>query len=558
MNFRRWYVVGANLARYFHTIRFLKTKQIYRRIWFQLPHRRPKGVVGVAFREKSGVWVRPPFKNPSLLLEDEFLFLGQRGRLDEIGWDGPTRNKLWRYNQHYFDDLNAPQAFQRREWHADLFRSWLSNNPPGIGTGWEPYPTSLRIVNALKWQLSGATFPEGLLESLGTQAEFLSKRLEYHLLGNHLFANAKALIFAGVCLTGSRSDAWLKRGLEIVREQLPEQVLTDGGNFERSTMYHALFLEDLLDLLNVSRAFPSLIPDTDLRTWSTTASAMLSWLEGMSHPDGEFGLFNDAAFGVAPALEQLAGYSFDLGVPRSFGVRCRDKGALGVQHWRESGYLRLEAPSAVALLDVAPVGPDYLPGHAHADTLSFELSLFGQRAIVNGGTSRYGEDLPRLRERQTCSHSTVEVDGESSSEVWSGFRVARRAYPFALCVEEKPDAIQVGCSHDGYKRLPGRPVHRRRWTLTTNTLTIEDRVTGRHGFAIARYILHPNVGVTSRSKDRLVLSMVEGERVELDILDGKAHCEMASFSPRFGESVDTCCIAVRLSGGVARVRLIWN
>jgi hypothetical protein len=34
----------------------------------------------------------------------------------------------------------------------------------------------------------------------------------------------------------------------------------------------------------------------------------------------------------------------------------------------------------VLILDVAPVGPDYLPGHAHADTLSFELSLFGQRA----------------------------------------------------------------------------------------------------------------------------------------------------------------------------------
>ncbi|MFB1490650.1 MULTISPECIES: heparinase II/III family protein [unclassified Thiocapsa] len=51
--------------------------------------------------------------------------------------------------------------------------------------------------------------------------------------------------------------------------------------------------------------------------------------------------------------------------------------------------MHLEAGSAVALLDVAPIGPDYLPGHAHADTLSFELSLFGQRVIVNGGTSRY-------------------------------------------------------------------------------------------------------------------------------------------------------------------------
>ena len=40
-----------------------------------------------------------------------------------------------------------------------------------------------------------------------------------------------------------------------------------------------------------------------------------------------------------------------------------------------------------AIFDVAPLGPDYLPGHGHADTLSFELSLFGHRFITNSGTS---------------------------------------------------------------------------------------------------------------------------------------------------------------------------
>ena len=43
----------------------------------------------------------------------------------------------------------------------------------------------------------------------------------------------------------------------------------------------------------------------------------------------------------------------------------------------------------MALLDVARVGPDYLPGHAHADTLSFELSLYDRRTIVNCGISQY-------------------------------------------------------------------------------------------------------------------------------------------------------------------------
>jgi hypothetical protein len=55
-------------------------------------------------------------------------------------------------------------------------------------------------------------------------------------------------------------------------------------------------------------------------------------------------------------------------------------------HLVDSGYVRLEQGNAVALCWMWP-GLDRitLPGHAHADTLSFELSLFGQRVVVNSG-----------------------------------------------------------------------------------------------------------------------------------------------------------------------------
>ena len=72
----------------------------------------------------------------------------------------------------------------------------------------------------------------------------------------------------------------------------------------------------------------------------------------------------------------------------------------------------------VAMLDVGPIGPDYLPGHAHADTLSFELSLHGRRVLVNSGTSVYGIGAERLRQRGTAAHNTLTVDGADSSEVW--------------------------------------------------------------------------------------------------------------------------------------------
>ena len=63
----------------------------------------------------------------------------------------------------------------------------------------------------------------------------------------------------------------------------------------------------------------------------------------------------------------------------------------------------------------------------HADNLSFEWSLGEQRVLVNSGTSLYGVSSERHRQRKTKSHNTVEIDGFDSSEIWSGFRVARRA-----------------------------------------------------------------------------------------------------------------------------------
>ena len=62
-------------------------------------------------------------------------------------WNAPTLEKLWLYNLHYFDDLNAVDANTRCLWHKSLIGRWILENPPGKGNGWEPYPASLRIVN---------------------------------------------------------------------------------------------------------------------------------------------------------------------------------------------------------------------------------------------------------------------------------------------------------------------------------------------------------------------------------------------------------------------------
>ena len=55
------------------------------------------------------------------------------------------------------------------------------------------------------------------------------KKIEWHILGNHLFANAKALVFAGLFFQGKEANAWLVKGSRILSNEVPEQILPDGG-----------------------------------------------------------------------------------------------------------------------------------------------------------------------------------------------------------------------------------------------------------------------------------------------------------------------------------------
>ena len=502
-------------------------------------------------RSSLGVWVLPAARAPSMLGLNTFRFLNQTHSVPTRGsWNDIALEKLWLYNLHYFDDLNAQNASVRAGWHRALIERWIAENPPASGNGWEPYPTSLRLVNWVKWLMAGNVAPFGMAICMELMAVWLVGRLERHLLGNHLFANAKALVFAGLYFEGPQAAAWLATGLKIISEELPEQVLGDGGNFERSPMYHAIFLEDVLDLVNVVQCWPGLVPDMQVVFWRETAGRMLSWLKGMTHPDGEIALFNDAAFGVVPRVAELMAYAERVGVSLPTAVVVSK-----LIHFAESGYVRMQTHEAVALLDVAPIGPDYLPGHAHADTLSFEFSVFSQRVVVNGGTSCYGFGPDRLRERGTAAHSTVEVAGANSSEVWGGFRVARRAYPFDLEVE--PDDGHVACSHDGYTRLPGTPVHRRAWQMRENSLQVRDLVSGGKHSSIARYILHPTIKVIAVDTDTWNLALPNGQELLLKVNAGQGRIEPARFAPEFGMQVVTQSVVIELAAGVADVTFSW-
>jgi len=545
---------AAAISRYLQTVRRLRPVQVYGRIWFRLV--RPKANTRPAppQRPSSETWVLPARRRSSLTESGQFCFLNEVGTALDSEWDDPGREKLWRYNQHYFDDLNATDAPERKIRHLALLQDWVASNPPEQGTGWEPYPTSLRIVNWIKWSFAGNDLSYECRQSLAVQARWLMLRLEWHLLGNHLFANAKALIFAGLWFEGEEARTWLDTGFRILKREFSEQILPDGGQFELSPMYHALALEDVLDLVNITRnCLVGLSQSQKVASeeWAQKVPEMRRWLAGLSHPDDKIAFFNDAAFDIAPSNSEIESYSerLDLASPIELDP---------VTWFQDSGYVRLSHPNALLIADMARVGPDYLPGHAHADTLSFELSLFGHRIFVNSGTSVYGTSVERLRQRSTPAHNTVTIAGENSSDVWSGFRVGRRASPLDANVSEEGDTFVAEAAHDGYHHLPGKPLHRRRWHLTPGSLHIDDTVSPADIAAEARFHLHPAIEIKQGPANCGTMFLPDGRTVAWSSDGGEARLEPATWHPEFGVSQPSTCLAIALRDGRLTFNVSWT
>lgn len=548
-----------NIGRLFRTVRHLRVTQIWYRLLQLLPRKSLR--IGDLSRPDTPIatFAVPATRISSLIAPGRARFLNREGPIGD-DWDPSDFSKLWRYNLHYFDDLNAVGACDRVEWHRALIDRWIASNPPTAGTGWEPYPTSLRIVNWIKWQLRENALDKAALDSLALQARWLASRIEWHILGNHLFANAKALLFAGLIFSGEEAAAWRKMARSILLRELPEQCLTDGAHFELSPMYHLLFLEDVLDIINIVESAARAGRGSDVGAIvdaiDERLTAMFAWAHAMVHPDGEISFFNDAAFDIAPTLADLANYALRLGRPAPEGAPS--------SHLRAaSGYVRLQRHEAVVIADVGCVGPDYLPGHAHADTLSFEMSLAGRRLVVNGGTSLYESGAERLRQRGTIAHSTLVLDGENSSEVWSSFRVGRRAYPQNVALDIG-DVVLLQAEHDGYRHLSGGPMHQRIWSLGASYLDIVDRISGQ-GSHQAKLYFHLGVGLRACAKDASHVEIhcsVNGVLIaEMSSLSGLAlRVEADTHHPRFGASEPSQAIVIGFDSGDVdehRLRISW-
>jgi hypothetical protein len=203
-----------------------------------------------------------------------------------------------------------------------------------------------------------------------------------------------------------------------------------------------------------------------MATWDRAAE-YTHWL---CHPDGRVAQFNDGAAAVGVRhLMQVSESSRIFGATAPSGGRCFESS--GVVVWHGDPW--------TVFWDVGEVGPDYQPGHAHADTLTVEASYQGHRLFVDPGSYSYDNDERRAYDRSTIAHNTVCIDHQNSSEVWHVFRVGRRARPQNAETNISTDQLWARAAHNGYDHLPGSPRHMRTlFVRNRSDFNIVDEVMG--------------------------------------------------------------------------------
>ena len=536
----------AKTIRLYHTVKYLKLKQVVWRLIYLLPRLRtpetssPKTRL-ISFINIAKLGITKDY--------DHFTFLSEVNQLSLVGWDNPSQSKLWRYNLHYFDCLNQLElTAERIELQNNIITKWIIENPYSYGTGWEPYPTSLRIINWVKWHFKTDRLSDEAKLSLWNQVNWLVSRPEHHLLGNHLFINSKALLFSSVIFGLDENSVIYRKALNILIEELDEQFLEDGAHFELSPMYHALAMEDLLDLYQLEPALPSNFPSQKILK---RYSLGMNWLALMKYGNEQLAHFNDCANGIAPTFKELNELGIKLGLVQSFGTNK------SFSHFKQSGFVVFKNENIHLIADIGNIGPEYLPGHAHADSLSFELEIKGKRVVVNSGTGEYGLSNERLRQRSTSAHSTIELDNKSSSEVWSGFRVAQRARITELEIIEVEKKLEFAAVHDGYTRIVSKPLHKRKWKLNDGSLEMIDEVTGSGNSVQLRYYLHPDIQIEllddefSLSSAEEYLAKIRADR-NVEVVDTTYH-------DKFGSSQKNKCLLITGTTPFrSKVSINWN
>ncbi len=385
------------------------------------------------------------------LCSGNFLFAGHLVEAPDTSiWDLDMPDAAFEAEVHGFtwmDDLAASGDTNARRRAQDWTAGWIERFGDGHGPGWSPELTGRRLI---RW-INHALFllntqerapSEAYFRSLGQQTIFLSRRWRTTAPGVPRFEALTGLIYAGLALIGM--ERHVGPAIAALARECEHQIDIDGGIPTRNP-------EELLEvftLLNWAASALSeagrMVPKAQLQAIERIAPT----LRALRHADGGLARFHGGGRGLEGRLDQALAAS---------GVKTTHGPGLAM------GFARLSAGRTTVIIDVdpPPTGPTMCD--THASTLGIEVTSGRRPLIVNCGSGApFGAEWQRAG-RATASHSTLGIEGYSSSRFGSQGLIGGDTseilvdIPRDVRLRQSADSGGVGiiAGHDGYAATHG-------------------------------------------------------------------------------------------------------
>ena len=400
------------------------------------------------------------------LLAGNFASAGQGGagqvleRPDTEIWDVDFPDRATQSAVHGFawlDDLAAVGDSAARKRAQAWTQSWIRRFGRGKGPGWTADLTGRRLIrwiNHALMLLQGADSVQNAayFGALSAQTVFLARRWQTAAPGLPRFEALTGVISAGLALEGLQSH--VGPALAALARDCDSEIDIEGGIPTRNP-------EELLEVFT-------------LLTWAAQALAeagrmappehlaaierIAPTLRALRHADGGLARFHGGGRGAEGRLDKALANA---------GVRALPSAGLAM------GFARLSGGRTTMIVDAAsPPGGGAGGGagdragsgagggagrRAHASTNAFELTSGRRPVIVSCGSGApFGRDW-RLAGRATASHSTLEIEGYSSSRLGAdpeGAMAERAAVP-TLRVLPGENGIGLHLVHSGWSATHG-------------------------------------------------------------------------------------------------------
>jgi len=391
------------IKRILNTLMHLKFIQVYYQLYYRFlgktkyqPYTKgveitDKKITSLDFRFN---YLKTKVENEEIIFN--FLNLSKKYSLNTIDWNESEFGKLWTYHLNYFEYLYECDDILS----AKLIDEYIKQGPILVD-GLEPYPTSLRIMNWIKYVLKGKSASVDMLRFLRSDVERLNTRLEFHIQANHLLENACAMYIASIFF---KDKPYHIRARKLLIREVKEQFFKGCVHYEGSVMYHTVIVDRLIDVYTIAKSLSEQDEEvlSLLKNTIECGVGYMEWMNCKSSPT----MFNDGN------LDELIPFELVNNKIVQLGLSSKSS------NFEEYGYYKLEQGTINIIADYSDLLPSYQPGHAHADTFTFTLSYNGSAVVVNNGVSTYQKNRLRDEERSTYFHNTIMYKKTNSSDTW--------------------------------------------------------------------------------------------------------------------------------------------